>query len=131
MDLFLKVTAGILLSLVFILVIAKSGKDYSLAIMVITCCLVCIAAFSMLEPVLHFANRLQGICEVDNEIFTVILKAVGISLLTEITASICADANNGALGKILQIFSGIVVLWLSLPIFSALLDLIKDILVEA
>ena len=131
MDLFLKVSAGILLSLVLVLILAKSGKDYSFAIMVIVCCFVCVTAFSFLEPVLDFAKELQSISDLDNEIFTVILKAVGISLLTEIIANICADSGNGAMGKILQMFSGIVVLWLSLPIFSALLELVKDILVEA
>ena len=131
MDLFLKVSAGILLSLVFVLFLSKTGKDYSLVIMVVTCCFVCAAAFSFLEPVLDFAKQLQGTSNLDNEIFTIILKAVGISLLTEIISNICTDSGNGAMGKILQMFSGIVVLWLSLPIFSALLELVKDILVEA
>ncbi len=130
MELFLKVTAGILLSLVFILVIAKSGKDYSVAMVVVACCLIAAATFSILEPVLDFAKELQSVSDLDHEMFTVVLKAVGISLLTEITANICADAGSNALGKLLQIFSGIVILWLSLPLFSALLELVKDILVE-
>ena len=130
MELFLKVTAGILLSLVFILVIAKSGKDYSVAIVIVTCCLIASAAFSFLEPVLDFTKELRVISNLDNEMFLVVLKAIGITLLTEITANICADSGNAAFGKLLQIFSGIVILWLSLPMFSSLLDLVKDILVK-
>ena len=130
MELFLKVTAGILLSLVFIVVIAKGGKDYAVAIVVVACCLIAMAAFTFLEPVLDFARELRDISDLDHEMFTVVLKAVGISLLTEITINICTDSGNAALGKLMQIFSGIVILWLSLPLFSALLNLVKDILVE-
>lgn len=130
MELFLKVTAGILLSLVFIVVIAKGGKDYAVAIVVVACCLIAMAAFTFLEPVLDFARELRDISDLDHEMFTVVLKAVGISLLTELTTNICTDSGNAALGKLLQIFSGIVILWLSLPLFSALLNLVKDILVE-
>lgn len=130
MELFLKVTAGVLLSLVFILVLAKNGKDYGIAIVVVACCVIAAAALSFLEPVLDFTRELRVVSEIDHEMFSVVLKAVGISLLTEITANICADAGNAALGKLLQIFSGIVILWLSLPLFSALLELVKDILVK-
>lgn len=131
MDIFLKVTAGILLSLILILMLAKGGKDYSIAIVIVAGCLIAVAAYSFLGPVLDFADSLQDAAQLDSQMFTVVLKAVGISLLTEITSSICADSGSAALGKLLQIFSGIVVLWLSLPIFSALLELVKDILVEA
>ena len=130
MELFLKVTAGVLLSLVFILVLAKNGKDYGIAIVVVACCVIAAAALSFLEPVLDFTRELRAVSEIDHEMFSVVLKAVGISLLTEITANICTDAGNAALGKLLQIFSGIVILWLSLPLFSALLELVKDILVK-
>jgi hypothetical protein len=43
---------------------------------------------------------------------------------------VCADAGNASLGKVLQILASAVILWLSLPVFTALIELIQKILGE-
>jgi hypothetical protein len=53
---------------------------------------------------------------------------IGIGILSEISALICADAGNSSLGKALQILGGTAMLWLSLPVFRTLVDLIRSIL---
>ena len=57
-------------------------------------------------------------------------EAVGIGLICEITAVVCHDSGNDSLGKMLQIIGSAVILWLSLPVFRALIDLIQSILGE-
>ena len=49
-------------------------------------------------------------------------------MIAEIAALLCSDAGNTSLGKTLNILSGAVILWLSLPIFNKLLELLENIL---
>ena len=60
----------------------------------------------------------------------ILLKAVGIGLVSEIAGLVCNDAGNGSLGKTLQMLGSAVILYLSLPIFTAMLELIREILRE-
>lgn len=60
----------------------------------------------------------------------ILLKAVGIGLVSEIAGLVCTDAGNGSLGKTLQMLGSAVILYLSLPIFTAMLELIREILRE-
>ena len=60
----------------------------------------------------------------------ILLKAVGIGLVSEIAGLVCTDAGNGSLGKTLQLLGSAVILYLSLPIFTAMLELIREILRE-
>ena len=62
---------------------------------------------------------------------SVLLKAVGIGLIAEIAALICADAGNAALGKTIHIMAVGAILWTALPLLSGLVDLIHQILGEA
>ena len=55
-------------------------------------------------------------------------QAVGIALVAELSASICADAGNASLGKILQILGGAVVLTLSVPMFRTLMTIIWEMI---
>ena len=62
------------------------------------------------------------------ELLHSVLKAVGIGLLAELTGQICADSGNASLGKSLQILATAVILWLMLPLFTQLIDLLEEIL---
>ena len=128
MDAFLKSVVATLISLIMYLILAKHGKDMSVIISVAVCCMLATALMQYIEPVIVLINRMQRISNLDSQMLQTILRAVGIGLLAEITSLICADAGNAALGKSLQLLSCGVVLWLSIPLLTELMDLIEEIL---
>lgn len=124
----MKSTAGVLITLVLCLVLAKQGKDTALLLVLAVCCMLVSAAVTYLEPVIGFFDNLNRIGQLDDQMITILLKAVGIGLLGEVTGLLCADSGNGALGKSIQLLAASVILWLSLPLFEALIDLIEEVL---
>lgn len=130
MDIFIKATGGILIAIILFLVLSKQGKEFSLLLTVGVCSIVAAAAVGYLEPVVVFFERLQTVGQLDPSLLRIILRAVGIGMLAEITGLICADAGNAALGKVLQILASAVILWMSVPLFTSLLDLVEEILVS-
>lgn len=130
MDLFLRATAGVLVSVILFLVLNGHSKELALLLSVASCCIVITAAGQFIDPVITFLDHLQQIGQLDNGYLSILLKVVGIGFLAEITALVCADAGNATLGKVLQILSACVILWLSIPLLNSLLELIQDILGE-
>lgn len=130
MDVFLKTISGVLIAIVLGLILARQGKDISVLLTIAVCCMVVTAAVTYLNPVVVFFDKLESIGQLDSGMLTILLKAVGIGLLSEITSLICADAGNAALGKTLQIFASAVILWISIPLLTSLLDLVEEILGE-
>ena len=130
MDLFLRTTAAVLVAIIMFLIVSKHNKEMALLLTVCVCCMVGAAIGWFVEPVLEFVGRLHDIAGVNNEQMEILLKVVGIGFLTEVTALVCADAGNGALGKMLQLLSSCAILWLSIPLLSSLLTLVQQILGE-
>ena len=128
MDIFIKASAIALVSVVLGIILSKQNKDISLLLTVSVCCAIAVAAFSYLHPIIDFFRTLKEIGKLDSQLFSILLKAVGIGLLSEVAALICADFGNSALGKTLQLLSTIVILWISLPLFNNLIELIQRIL---
>lgn len=128
MSIFLKSTVVILVALIFYLILLKQGKDISSVLTIAVCCIVGIVAMEYLTPIVSFINDLQELGGLDSQMLTIILRCVGIGLISEITSLICADAGNAAMGKVLQLLATLVVMWLSLPMFMAMVELIKEIL---
>ena len=92
--------------------------------------MVVMIAFSYLEPVLDFLRELEAIGDLQADMLGILLKAVGIGIVAEIAGMICCDAGNASLGKTVQLLGSAVILYLSIPVFSALLELIQTILGE-
>ena len=128
MDIFLKSAAGVLIAIVFSLILTKQGKDLSILLIIAVCCMVIIAAVSYLSPIMDLLNRLQSIGKVESDTLLIMLKAVGIALIAEVTSLICTDSGNAAVGKTLQFLSTAVILWLAIPLLNELLQLLETIL---
>ena len=128
---FWKIITGVLITVVLCIVLNKQNKDLSLVLILAVSVMVLFAAMRYIEPVFAFVDKLQAIGNLDTSVLQIILKAVGISLVAEIAALVCQDSGNAALGKAVQIFATVAVLWVSLPLMESLMDLLQKIMGEA
>ena len=128
MDLFLKTAAAALVTAVLTLVISRQAKDFSLLLTMAGCAMAAMIFLHFLEPVLTFVKTLQQLGDLNGEMLQILLKTVGVGLISEISAVVCKDAGNESLGKALLLLGAAVILWLSIPVFQMLMDLMQKIL---
>lgn len=131
MSTFVKAAAIILITVIFTLVLPKNAKEFQVVLSLGACALVITAIYTFLEPVISMIESLTAKANLDSDMIRILLKATGIGLLSEYVTLICQDTGNSALGKILQVLSSAVILWLSLPLITSLIDLIGNILTTA
>lgn len=128
MEIFVKGCALVLLTVVLVLSLGSRGKEYGMVLGILACVLLAMGAMQYLQPVIAFLSRLESIGGLDSGMMGILLKISGIGILSEIIMLICTDSGNASLGKALQLMSSAVILWLSLPVFQMLLELIENIL---
>lgn len=63
----------------------------------------------------------------DNRLFAGILKIIGIGYLTEYSAGICEDADAKSLGMKIQLGGKITIFLMSLPILTALIEVVEKL----
>lgn len=126
MELYFKGAAGILLAAVLGLALQKQEKDLSA---VLTAAVIAIAAVLMLrllEPVTELLRQLEQVGNLRSDALELLLKAAGIGLTAEVAGLVCADAGNAALAKMLRLLGTAAILCLSVPMFTALLECITE-----
>ena len=128
MERFLQAAAGVMAAMVLWIFLSKQGKEYALILSLGACSLVLLMFFQFFRPVVELLHRLQDLGDLQPEWLSVMLKALGIGLVVEMSSLICADAGNAALGKTMQILGAAAVLWLSIPLINSLLELLQQIL---
>ena len=130
MELFLKGCGAVLLTVILILALGNRAKDLSVVLLTGVCCMVALAALEYIKPILEFVRQLTELGGIDGTMVSILMKAAGIGFLSEISALICTDAGSSSLGKGIQFLGSMVILWLSIPMFRMLLDLLQNILGE-
>lgn len=130
MELFFQSIAVVFLAVILFLVLSGHNKELAVLLSLAVCCLIIAAAGQFVRPVVGFLEGLQNIGHLENDYLAVLLKVVGIAFLTEVASLVCTDAGNATLGKTLQMLGSCVILWLSIPLLTGLLDMIQNILGE-
>lgn len=130
MTLFWKTLGLAMMALILALVVGKREKEFGLILTLAACCALAAAAAEYLEPVLDFFRELEDTAGISPDLLGQLLKALGIGLAAELAGAVCTDAGNGSLAKQLQIMGNAAIAYLSLPILSGLLNLIREILGE-
>lgn len=128
MEIIFKSSACAMIAVILGLTISREGKDYAILLTLAACAMIAMIALRYLEPVLDLFDTLQEIGGLNHELVQILLKILGVSLISQISCMICNDAGNSAMAKSLQILTTAVILWLSLPLYSGLLELIKEVM---
>lgn len=128
MALYLRAAAAVLI--VLVLGQAVSQKDISLVLSMLAAVMTGLMMLHYLEPVLNFLRELRQLGDLQGNMLEILLKILGIGMISEITQMVCKDSGNSSLSQAMQLLGTAVILWLSLPIFDALLKIIQKILGE-
>ena len=129
MEKFYAATAGILLTVILVLVVRKQNGELALLLGLCGCCMGLMVALWFITPIISFLRRLQQLAALDTDMLRILLKITAVAFTGEIAAAVCSDAGNGGLAKCLQMLSTVVILYLSLPMLEALLTMVERILV--
>ena len=130
MTLYFQASGFIVLTVILVLALRSHCKEISAVLSITACCTAAIAALYYLQPVLEFLRHMEKLTALNNDMVETLLKVTGIGIITEITSLVCKDAGNESLGKTMQLLGTAVILYLSIPMFYSLIELLQKILGE-
>lgn len=128
MDTYFKAAVIIVASVILSVSLPKSAKDFSVIMTLGACACLVYFVCIFLEPVISTIHSLADVGRIDNSLLEILLKSSAVAILTEFVVLVCNDSGNSAMGKGMQLLGSVVILWLSLPLFSTLMDVVKDVL---
>lgn len=103
-------------------------SEYAVLISMAACSVIMFYIVSKLLQIFEIFEYLQTILPLEKEYLSVLVKMIGITYIAEFTSNICKDGGYQAIASQIEIFGKISVLAVSMPIFSALLKLIQEML---
>lgn len=117
-----------MITVILTLTLKKQNGEMAVLLLLAASVLLTAAMTQYLQPVVGFLRNLQQIGQVDGQMVGTLFKVVGISLVGQIAGLICADSGNAALGKLVELLAAAVILSLSVPMLTALMEMVVNIL---
>ena len=123
---FLQVAVIGVVTVVFAALLKRNSGELAILLTIGACVLMGVLIVRMTEPVLTFLGKLRNLAGLDTELMTPLLKTVGIGLLTQLAASVCTDAGESAIAKLIELCGSVLAIYLALPLLEAVMDLIQS-----
>jgi stage III sporulation protein AD len=128
MDIIIKIVAIGLITSFATLIIKPIRSDFAILTAIAGGFVIIFLIMSYLTSVFQSLKGVISFTGLDGNLYTLLLKIVGVGYLIEFTAGICADTGNASLGDKVLLGGKIIILVMAFPIITNILEIIMGIL---
>ena len=103
-------------------------REYELFVTLATSLCILFFLLTRVGVVLQAMNRMQEYIKLDFPFFSILIKMIGISYVSEFSANLCKDAGYQSIGTQIELFGKLSILAVSMPVLLALFEMIGQFL---
>ncbi len=117
-----------LVSLILIVIIKQYKPEFALYVSLGAGIIIILMVLDKLLGIIQLLTTLSQKAGINATYLSILLKITGIAILTEFGVSICKDAGETAVANKIEFGGKIIIISISIPIISALLEVIMQLI---
>ena len=115
-------------ALIIIIILIQYKPEFALYISIIAGIIILLMSMSKLSAIIGVLSNLSSKVGTGSQFLKILLKITGVAILTEFAVSICKDSGETAIASKIDFGGKIIIVSISIPIITALLELIISIM---
>ena len=124
----IKIIGIALIALIAIILLKQYRPEFAIYISLLTGVLILILVMDELTGIINLLQSIASKTTINATFLSLLLKITGIAFLSEFAVSICKDSGEAAIASKIEIGSKIIIIAMSIPIISSLLEIILKVL---
>ena len=124
----IKIAGVSLIGITIISILKQYRPEFTIYISLIAGIIIISIVIGKLDGIIQILKSLSEKSTIDKEFLNILLKVTGIAILTEYISSVCKDAGENAIANKVNLGGKLIIMSLSIPIISGLLETITAIL---
>ncbi len=117
-----------ILSAVLCIIVRQYKPEMALGISTACGVLILIAVVSMLSPSVEAITELTETAGLDEGYAALLLKALAVCYITQLSADCCRDAGESAIASKLELAGKAAIVVISLPVFASLAEIVTNLI---
>lgn len=123
-----KIIAIGMIALIIIIIVKQYRPEFAVYISIIAGVLILLISLQKMSGIVTLIQNISQKAGVNGDFLSIILKITGIAILAEFAVSICKDSGESAIASKIEMGSKVIIISMSVPIISSLLELMINIL---
>jgi len=128
MDTIIKIVALCLVGGVIATVIKKNSPDIGMLLILAICVVALLFLTDVFEQITAFMRELIAAEGFSTELFSPLVKTVGIAIISRTGADLCRDADQASLASCVEMSGAFCAVLVALPLFEAVWDMLNSLL---
>lgn len=124
----IKIIGIALIALIIIIMLKQYRPEYAIFISILTGVLILFLVMDRLTGIINLIESIQSKFSINIQFIALLIKITGIAFLSEFAVSICKDSGEAAIASKIELGSKIIIISMSIPIISSLLEIVLKIL---
>lgn len=124
----IKIIGIALIGLIIVILLKQYRPEFAIYVSLLTGVLILILVMDKLTGIINLLQSLANKTSINSIFLTLLIKITGIAFLSEFAVSICKDSGEAAIASKIEIGTKIIIISMSIPIISSLLEIILKIL---
>ncbi len=124
----LKIAAIGLTGLLLASLIKTVNKDISIYVVLATVALLFIYIVGEISGVFIYLETIYNNVTYGREFFPIVIKVLAVAYIADFTSQLCKDAGEASIGSKIELAGKIIIFYMAMPIFTAILQLIDSLL---
>ncbi len=117
-----------LIALVIIILLKQYKPEFAMYISLLTGVLILLLVADELSGIVNLLQSFADKVSINSTFLILLIKITGIAFLSEFAVSICKDSGEAAIASKIEIGTKIIIISMSIPIISSLLEIILSVL---
>lgn len=123
-----KIIGITLVALIIIILLKQYKPEFAIYISLLTGVLILVLVMDKLTGVVNLVQSIANKTSINNEFLIILIKITGVAFLSEFAVSVCKDSGESAIASKLELGTKIIIVSMSIPIISSLLELILKVM---
>lgn len=124
----IKITAIALISLVLIIFLRNTNREFAFILTVASSLILFSIVINDFFQVIERVNEISSQIENLNSYVSLMVKILGITLITQFVIDLCRDSGENTLASQTEITSKIIILIMIMPLFEAVMNVVTGLL---
>lgn len=124
----IKIIGIALVALIIIVLLKQYKPEYTIYISLLAGALIILLVMDKLTGIINLLQSLANKTSINSTFLSLLIKITGIAFLSEFAVSICKDSGEAAIANKIEIGTKIIIISMSIPIITSLLEIILKLL---
>ena len=124
----IKIVGIAFVTLIIVIILRQYKPEFAVYASMLGGAIIILLSLGKLEGIINLLENLASKTAINGEFLAILIKITGIAFLTEFATSVCKDSGETAIANIVDLGGKIIIIAISIPIISQLLETVIKIL---